>query len=191
MATEIELKAHVDDPESLRKIIASLGIFSGSFEKSDVYWQNPNEAVAPGGFPAYGVRIRRETRASPNGESAQTVATYKTRETRGGIEVNDEREFTVSDAGNFEELLRRLGLVPGIRKCKRGWAWNCEGITAELAEVSGIGWFAELEILAGEDTPEIVASARSRLLAFLRGLGIGEDKIETRPYTVMVQESRF
>ncbi|MDR0561587.1 MAG: class IV adenylate cyclase [Spirochaetaceae bacterium] len=182
MATEIELKAHVEDREALKSAAASFARFSGSFEKEDVYW------YGPGMIPKSGLRIRQETDTDPQGAVARSLAvTYKIKETRNGIEVNDEREFTVSDIGNFEELLRRLGLAPGTRKRKRGWSWDYEGIAIELAEISGLGWFAELEILADNDRPDTVAHARSRLLTLLRRLGIGEDKIETRYYTEMLR----
>ncbi|MDR0524709.1 MAG: class IV adenylate cyclase [Spirochaetaceae bacterium] len=186
MATEIELKARVEDPALIRKKLTDLAVFSGSFEKSDVYWLNPKGQITPD----YGVRIRQETRKTPQGESARTVTvTYKTKKIYNGLEVNDEREFTVSDLENFEELLRRLGLAPGIGKRKQGWTWDWEGVTAELAEITGLGWFAELEILGGTDSPETVAASRSRLLTFLRSLGIGEDKIEPRPYAAMLQSA--
>jgi adenylate cyclase class 2 len=103
------------------------------------------------------------------------------------MEINDEREFSVSDAAAFEELLRRLGLQKGIEKNKRGWAWNCAGITVDLTEVAGLGWFVELEILTDDDTGGTVTAARTRLLALLRKIGVKKDRIEPRYYTEMLR----
>jgi adenylate cyclase class 2 len=89
---------------------------------------------------------------------------FKRKEVRDGIEVNDEREFEVSDAAVFGELLSRLGLAVWIRKRKTGEAWTWGGITIELSEIEGLGFFAELEILADkDDLPPCARCARSVL----------------------------
>jgi adenylate cyclase class 2 len=103
------------------------------------------------------------------------------------MEINDEREFSVSDAAAFEDLLRRLGLQKGIEKNKRGWAWNCAGITAELTEVAGLGWFVELEIITDDAAEGTVTAARTRLLALLRKIGVKKNRIEPRYYTEMLR----
>lgn len=183
MSVEIELKAWVDDPDRLRLRIFSCAGQGTSFEKADAYWVFPGGS---GAVPPSGVRLRRETKTDPAGAVSRVLwVTYKVKEVRGGMEINDEREFSVSDAAAFEELLRRLGLQKGMEKNKRGWAWNCDGITTELTEVAGLGWFVELEILAADDTDSTVAAARTRLLALLRKIGIKKDRIEPRYYTEM------
>jgi adenylate cyclase class IV len=120
------------------------------------------------------------------------------------MEINDEREFTVSCGTLFEEFLYTLGLRKKIIKRKEGWAWNIDGVTAELAEVSGIytgtpnladdgiqnspesgilktlGWFLELEILDDE------TEARRRLLDVLAKAGISEASIENRYYSELL-----
>ena len=115
--------------------------------------------------------------------------TQETKEVQDGLEINHEREFTVSDTGAFASFLAFLGLEPGIGKQKQGWSWSYEGVTLELSHVVSLGWFAELEILLedpGPPPPETIRAARSRLLRLLGRLGIGEDKIEGRYYTEML-----
>jgi adenylate cyclase class 2 len=104
------------------------------------------------------------------------------------MEINDEREFSVSDGDAFEELLRRLGLQKGMEKNKRGWAWIWDGVTMELTEVEGLGRFVELEIITDDDSNEAIAAARTRLLALLRKIGVKKDRIEPRYYTEMLRE---
>jgi adenylate cyclase class 2 len=116
--------------------------------------------------------------------------TYKSKELREGLEVNDELEFGVDSPEVFGEFLGRLGFKPGIAKKKRGRCWKQGDLTAEIAEVEGLGWFIELEILADNSRPETVAEARRRLLDFLREAGVGEDRIEPRYYTEMLREKR-
>jgi adenylate cyclase class 2 len=117
------------------------------------------------------------------------VVNFKRKEVRDGMEVNDEREFSVSDAEVFAELLKRLGLEPWIRKRKIGEAWNLDGITAELSLVVGLGRFIELEILADSDDGATVAAARARLLDAVDRLGVDRSRIEGRYYTELLREA--
>jgi adenylate cyclase class 2 len=176
---EIELKAWIDDPQETKTVLSALASFEKDFEKEDAYWYPIKKE--PRNF---GIRIRKET----NGGKTRALVTFKVKEKRDTIEVNDEKEFEVSDAEPFEALLDLLGFQVGARKRKKGWAWTNDGITAELCEVHGLGWFIELEILAFSADGQIVEEARSRLLSFLDKVGVGKDKIESRYYTEMLRE---
>ncbi len=178
MATEIELKAWADDPAALTARIAGLAGPGTAYVKDDAYWRPAPAGAGGADGLGSGVRIRRQ--------GAEAIVTYKRKEVREGIEVNDEREFQVSDAGALEELLSRLGLAVWIRKRKTGTAWQLDGVTLELSLVDGLGWFAELEILAANDNPETVADARQRLLATLERIGIARERLEPRYYTEML-----
>jgi adenylate cyclase class 2 len=201
MALEIELKTRIDEPETVKKRLEGLGIYDCAYEKADVYWffagkgaeipagpgkKTENSAI-PGLSPP-DLRVRKETK-TPNGGGTVTFTriTYKNRDLRGGVEINDEREFEVSCAGVFEDLLRRLGLAPGIQKHKRGWAWRCGEVLAELSEVRGLGWYLELEILAPPGDERVLAEGQERLFALLEALEIPRNRIETRPYTEMLK----
>ncbi|MDR2418283.1 MAG: CYTH domain-containing protein [Treponema sp.] len=196
MAIEIEVKAWVDAPESLRQRIDAIAHFTGMFDKLDAYWFPATGAPATA-LPVSGVRVRRELVG--DGEDIRngvqtTRITYKVKEVRDSIEVNHEREFTVSAGAVFEELLTVLGLTPVKRKHKIGWAWVYgngtlaveDGITVELALVERLGYFIELEILANNDAPNTVAMAKERLLALLDLLGIARNRIESRYYTELL-----
>ena len=190
MSYEIELKARVEEREAVKKRLSTLGVWGGSYRKDDCYWK---PASGGGGLPDSGLRVRRETRVLPDGNPAVLCAvTFKTKEKRDGIEVNEENEFTVSDGGIFSALLARLGLTEDYRKHKTGEVWIVDStITAELAEVGddrrSLGWFLELEIIAESEAPQTVSTARSRLLKLLADCGIGEDRIESRYYAEMLR----
>jgi adenylate cyclase class 2 len=188
MAIEIELKASVEDHRRLKARLSRLERPSCSFEKEDCYWRAGGGGTGP---LRSGIRLRRERILSPAGETEErALATYKTKEVREGIEINDEREFAVSDPGVFEELLRRLGLEPGTRKHKQGWSWVFGVIHAELCEVSGprrsLGWFLELEILAEDAEAPTVAAARRELLDLLDRIGVPRSRIEERHYSELL-----
>jgi adenylate cyclase class 2 len=202
MAFEIEVKAHADDPLRLKERLDALGEYACAFEKDDTYWvlSKPGARLSPntGEIPGSGVRVRQEQNTGASGrETGRVLVTCKVKEVREGIEVNDEREFTVSNGDTFGELLKRLGLAKGLRKHKRGWAWTCGSICAELCEVSGgaegssrsLGWFIELEILADDAGPETVAAARKKLLGLLGRLNVADGCIEERYYSEMLGES--
>ena len=196
MPQEIELKARLDDNTPVEQRLSEMGNYCRSYKKDDSYWF-PSRAGAGASIPPSGVRIRRESGTDADGAAYESVlVTYKHKEISNGIEVNDEREFTVSDAPVFEDLLTRLGLSKGIGKEKQGKAWTIPPpqsgavqppILAELSLVTGLGWFVELEIIADDDGKTVKESCK-RLLALLEKLEIPEDQIESKPYTVMLRE---
>jgi adenylate cyclase class 2 len=126
------------------------------------------------------------------------LVTYKTKEIRDQIEINDEHEFAIAapegssmEAAlkNFEELLVKLRLHRSYIKKKQGFSYKSENITVELSLVERLGWFLELEIISADDEPQTIAAARESLLGFLRKAGIGEDKIETKYYSALLRLS--
>jgi adenylate cyclase class 2 len=211
MPLEIELKAHLDDCTPVEKRLSGLGTFCRSYKKSDSYWFPMQTGTGEASLPPSGVRVRRESGTDADGTAYETVlVTYKQKEITDGIEVNDEREFTVSSpsaegvpsdaAPIFEDLLTRFGLQKGINKEKQGRAWTIppesagqsgavqRPILAELSLVTGLGWFVEIEIIAEDDDGQTVEESRKRLLALLEKLEISADRIEARPYTLMLRE---
>jgi adenylate cyclase class 2 len=193
---EIELKAHAGDYRACKNQLDTLAGAGIAFSKDDAYWfLKSSGELSETALSTPALRVRREK----TGNSFITRVNYKTKERRDGIEINDEYELEVSDGDCFETLLTRLGLVKRIYKNKRGWSWNCEGITAELAEVRGLeispasiggtapknlGWFLELEILT-EDAGT-VAAAREGLLELLEKAGLKKEAIESRYYSELL-----
>ena len=183
MAYEIELKARLNDALSVKKKLNLLGKYRHAFEKYDSYW-----------FPEHsesGVRLRREICIDSIGSKKQTIfVTFKKKEIACGIEINDEKEFTVADADLFEEMLEFLGLHKKIYKEKKGQVWDVDSISAEISHVTDLGWFAELEIIADTNDDKTVSAGRERLLSLLEQLDIPADSIESRPYSVLLALSK-
>ena len=184
MAAEIELKAHVKDYTALRVLLMEKAELLGAFEKEDRYYLNTGASLR--------LRVRREKRIFPDGtERFYTFLTHKTKELRDGIEANEEREFEIkpvsgSNNDDFEFILNSLGLKKDFSKKKKGWAYLKDGINVDLCEVEGLGWFLELELLAGRKTEETLMPAREKLLDLLNELGIAQEKIESRFYSQML-----
>jgi len=184
MATEIELKAHVRDPEKTRKDLSEFAVLTKTYEKNDIYYIHPDFINR-----RYGVRLRNESDILADGTRKQTnLVTYKTKEINDGIEVNDEKEFEVSSGADFGDFLCSFGFLERIKKTKKGAAYNAGGMTAELSEVDGLGWFIELEIIIDDRNERAIAEGKERILKFLDQLQIPRELIEERSYTEMLIE---
>jgi len=201
LAVEIELKAHVPDAahevEALKHLLLKKAEYVCGFEKEDTYYfpSTPSE------IPRSGIRLRSESKTLPDGtiEKAAFV-TYKTKEVRDGIEVNNEKEFEVCSSQYspiiiFDEFLKMAGLAPGFSKHKKGWAFSKDGIYAELLEVKKLGWFLELEIVVNDADIEVcgtgdalIEEKKKQLMDFISDLGIKKDAIESRYYSEMLKE---
>ena len=195
---EIELKAHVGNSDECKKTLDGLAGEGTAFSKDDTYW------FAPAVLHYFsGPRVRQETKEN----RPRTLVTWKNKQKRGELEVNDEHELEVTDGKEFEALLVLLGLEKQTVKHKQGWSWHYDGITIELCEVSGsvkksfkknssarqgrvknLGWFLELEIITDDDSEKTIALARDRLFAVLEKAGIGKETMESRYYAEMLAE---
>ena len=201
--TEIELKAHAKDPSGCMNRLNEIAGNGTAFSKNDSYWFVPENkpAMLPDSrikLPPSGLRVRQEKKfifAGTSEETEYTCVTWKYKEKKDGLEINEEHEFKVSDGTIFEQMLLMFGLEKRIAKQKEGWVWQYEGITAELCDVSGIikpgnaknlGWFLELEILA--KTGSDIAAAGERLLLLLEKAGINKENIESRYYSEMLSD---
>jgi adenylate cyclase class 2 len=180
---EVELKAHLADPEGTRERVAGFSRFVGAFEKSDAYWHGPDWRFARG---TKGFRVRTE--------EGRTVVTFKTKRCEGDMEINREREFEVMDASALEEFFHRLGCEPFYTKKKTGTRHEVpsEGagrpITIEVLEVEGLGPFIEIEALLDDEAPESVALAQGEIRGLLARSGVGEEAIESRYYSELLIE---
>ena len=110
---EVELKAHVRDRAAVEAAVAGFARPIGVVDKRDAYWHGPDWRLDRG---TRGFRVRSEGDGS--------VVTFKTKRSEGGIEINHEREFSVSDAEAFVELALRLGCEPFYNKSKSGLAFK-------------------------------------------------------------------
>jgi adenylate cyclase class 2 len=150
MAAEIELKARTEDHPACKARMDALAGSGTAFVKDDTYWIS--QGYGEGRFPS-NLRVRRMEKAGKR----KVLVTWKHKERRDGIEINDEREFAIGspeyeDTETFEELLNALGFEKRTIKHKEGWAWKLtppgnavledaaftgNAVAAELCRVSG------------------------------------------------------
>ena len=170
MSYEVELKAWVDDRAETERKIRGCCTHVGSYEKHDTYLRAP-VAVRD---RMREIRIRRVEHAG--------VITLKEKNVLDGIEVNNEREFTVSDVNLFQDFLLQSGFVPFGTKEKTGERYEYDGTVVELGEVKGLGVFLEVERVVESDEPSEIESARSLVLSVFQRCGGDPAKIEPASY---------
>ena len=191
---EVELKARVRDRAAVEAAVAAFARPVGKVEKRDAYWHGPDWRLNRG---ARGFRIRSEGPAAFGaGSGATSVVTFKTKRSEGGIEINREREFQVSDPEAFIEFALRLGCEPFYDKSKSGLAFKAaspgacpEEITIEIIEVAGLGDFIEIEAILEDEDPARLALAQGEIRAILARAGLGEGDIEPRFYSELLMEA--
>ena len=112
--------------------------------------------------------------------------TYKGPSTDATRQTKEELETPVPDPNAVKAVLRRLGFVDAIYKCKRCSHWRLDDAILTVGEVEGLGLFVEVEIPTERE--EDVATNRARLPDFLDRIGIPREKVEIRYFTEMLVE---
>jgi predicted adenylyl cyclase CyaB len=123
-------------------------------------------------------------------ENGEWICTWKRKTLTRGLEVNEENEFTLSNGPLFMDLLEKLGCRRSIRKVKRGKRYACQGLTVEISWVEGLGLFVEAEKVLEAATAAEAAVWEKTIRSFLADIGVRDEDIEERPYSVMLTENR-
>ncbi len=174
MRYEVELKAWVEDWDSLETRLRARCEFIREFQKSDRYFRSPVGTEQDTSF-----RLRRD--------NAGVAVTFKEKRPRNGVEYNREREFGIGDAEAFLELVERIGCVEYASKIKTGLEFRSDGMTVELVRVDGLGSFLEIEIIEDTSDAAVHEEAALKIRAFLGRTGISEDRIEERSYVSLLR----
>ncbi len=141
---EMEMKFRVADPERLRARLLSMGALSQGREiESDEYFRSP---LRDFGVTGEALRLRSV--------GAEQILTYKGSRLPGPTKIRKELELAIQPlSGTMPELLKLLGFEPlaPIRKWRETFVFQDltkAGISVCLDDAEGLGWFAEIEILA-------------------------------------------
>ena len=173
--TEIEMKARVADPAAVETGRGKVGALAGHPDKHDRYWQNSAGLRA---------RIREET-------GRPAVLTWKQKTLAGGIEVNEENEFSVSSAAQAAAFLSAAGFTPVLCKKKhtKTFRFSLDGGQAaslELSDVYGLGFFLEIEICLQQPDTRQTEVAKRILRELLAKAGLPEQAVEPRYYSELL-----
>ncbi|MFJ8695576.1 class IV adenylate cyclase [Streptomyces roseolilacinus] len=181
---EAELKARVDSPEDVLKLLN--GRAAGRPEVyRDTYYDDPD-----GGLEAHDQELRVRTVHGADG--ARTVLTFKDAQVDEESGSKPEHETRVEDAEAVHAMLRGLGYVPVVafeKRC-RNYDFEARGrrMLATLVRVPEVeGTFLELETPAAENE---VAAALEDVRAVLAELGLGPETLTRELYTDAVRRRR-
>lgn len=171
MHIEVELKARVEQPESIKSTLQQRFGPPRRIHRQDQYYKKD-------GDPFDAIRLRQEDQ--------RCIVSYKDKKQHRGIEQNSEIEFDVTDSVSFGRFLAMLGFFPSYRKEKIVLAFPCRSDRPlyELVEIPNIGWFIEIEMLVEEQGN--IEEARDSVLRALSSLGLSEKDIEHRTYKEML-----
>lgn len=180
MTREIEMKAWVDDPDSLLAQLDSRYEFIRTYQKSDLYLVGE----PTGSGPPPQMRIRED--------DGEWMVTFKDKTRHQGMEVNQEEEYPLKDPQVVERVARRLGWQEYIRKTKHGRQYRDGRALYEVSLVEPLGWFLEIEILLEDDeaTEESIRETEGEIRQRFRALKIDDDRVESRYFTEMILEAR-
>lgn len=191
---EIELKAHISDRRSLIRDVSSFARYKGTVRREDTYYK----FVKPDG-KSISARIRIETPAStgeialPNPFQSAILLTYKRKELKtdvsgASIEVNDEKECSLSDRTALEALLTDTGFKFSHSKVKTVIDFKYLDATIEIVTIEKLGDFVEIEIISEKNDEETIKKHQKTLRDILRKCNVSEDQIEERYYSDMLKE---
>ena len=202
---EIELKAHVYNRDELIPKLNADARYLGTAEKNDTYWRL-TAFVRDAAIDANGkagnveksltVRIRTEcTVAAEKGKTCRHLVTYKEKhrecKENPALEVNDEKEFAVSDRAEFERFLHKAGFEAVYEKHKKSMQWEKGDALIELCTVEPLGDFLEMEILAETADENRVKKTRLALEKLLKKYGIPLEQIEPMYYSELLKAKKF
>lgn len=176
MLLEVETKVRIDNLKVLRKRIKKISTFIKKESRSDDYF-----AIKRKGYPKKAFRIR----STPNGHTVnfkQWLTSYWDRY----IVVKREYEFEIKDRENFLALMDDLGFEQWIKKFKKTESYKHKKdkrIIIEINKVRHLGYFMEIEYLAKKYE---MNSAKKKIKAVLKELGIKQKQIDNTGYTKML-----
>jgi len=172
---EVEVKAHVNDFNDVKKELKKLGAKKVKIEyQKDTYFNNPAYRDFEKSDEA--LRIRNTT---INNEESQIILTYKGPKMDDVSKTRKEIEVSVDDSKNAGLILENLGFKPAADVEKNRTTYSFNEFIITLDKVHNVGKFVEIEkeMSEGEDFKE----ALDNIFKIYKKLGI-EDGFERRSY---------
>lgn len=171
MAIEVELKAWVEDPQTLAARLSEVATAAGQTHRYDIYFR-------PSDRPRPYLRLRIE------GDTF--TVTTKQRRFQNNMEINQELEYEASDPQVFCQFMETFDFIPFAVKRKHTDVYKAGRVTLELSHVEHLGHFIEIEILCTDESQ--VEAAQQELAHWMERLGIPDDSVEPTPYTRLLRE---
>lgn len=184
MATELEIKIRLSDPEATRALLLSLGaVAEGVTHETNTFFDTP--AADLKGRDC-GLRIRRNVYVGSPGKPDELTVTYKGPKVRTatGAKSREEIELGVSDHDALVAMFDRLGYAVTLSFEKRRQTFRLstphgegEVVLDTLPPQTGLGEFLEIEA----DSDAVIRHA-------LGALGLAEAPAVPESYIQLIAE---
>ncbi|MEP0847897.1 MAG: class IV adenylate cyclase [Phycisphaerae bacterium] len=160
LATEVELKFRLRDPQPLRDALRLAGAVPyARIAETNTLFDAPDQRLMHAGC---GLRLRSQRSLDSAETPAEHLLTFKGPRQPGAVKVRAEFESTVGDALTMARILEALGFAPTVCYEKRREPWRLRECEVCVDELPQLGWFAEVE---GPDADAVCAAAAELGLA--------------------------
>jgi adenylate cyclase, class 2 len=173
---EVEIKLSVSDKEVMKqKIIQAGGVPLNTDLQIDIYYDHPCRSFSE---TDESIRIRRRalTKDSSTKETEQAPVELTYKGPKVDKKTKTRIEYTVGLEEENYEIINKILISTGFRFVatitKIREFFDISGITASLDDVTDVGLFIELELIADGD--DRMKEARERILKLVKTLGFDE-----------------
>ncbi|MFH0952658.1 MAG: class IV adenylate cyclase [Patescibacteria group bacterium] len=180
--TEIELTFPLKNPEELEEQLNDIAEFQDKdVKQEDTYYIPPHHNFIKQNPIREWLRLRETVKG--------TVLNYKfwhNADDQKAVSC-DEYETKLTDAEAIKEILKRLDFIPIIIVDKKRSTWLYQGVEIAIDEVTGLGFYIELEA-KGEF--KNIAEAKEHLYKVLKELkaDVGEQDYKGYPHLLLEKE---
>jgi adenylate cyclase class 2 len=179
---EIEIKVRYDRSER-EKIVshcAEQGFLDcGTQRETDRYFTPAHKNILA---QDEALRLRH---LEPAGDGDAWRVTYKGRNESEALHSRKEIETSAGDGAALLEILERLDFQTVATVEKNRHSFSKDGVTICIDEVTGLGDFLEIEILA-EEGEAAQARAEESVMDVLTAIGLSDYIIEKKNYLVLI-----
>jgi adenylate cyclase class 2 len=166
----VELKAHVDDHDFLRKKLSALGAkHAGSFQQTDSYFKVPEG--------------RLKLREVKDDSTAELI--YYERENIAGPKSDEAFILRVQEPEELKKTLKKM-LTPLVVVEKVREIYRYKGTQIHLDTVKKLGKFIEFERQISDD-PKRIKKDRLNLEKLMKKLKIDPNNLESLSYSDLIQ----
>ncbi len=173
---EVEVKARIDDLDTVKKKLESLGAkFDSIVKQKDAYFKSRGFDSKKQGPGDWIVRIRTSR--------GQKILTLKALTEILGAWV--EHETVIDDEKEMQNILETMGLFNVFTLNKERVPGRLDEFELCLDDVKELGKFLEVALDSEDKEKE---NARDMIIEFMKTLGISEKDIEKRGYGEIIGE---
>ncbi len=176
---EVEVRANVDDFETIKRNLESCGAkYINSIKQTDTVYFIPKFMDAEGKVVDGGIIARLRDVDGKVALQLKEISRLK-----GGIELS----YDVKDTNSIKGFLSKLGFQEGLTIRKSREAYSCGGFVVSLDDVENAGTYVEVEKIVSSEAEK--QAARDECVGFLGRIAPGA-QLESRMYGDIIKDNQ-